>query len=56
MLDAAKTDSIFHLWWHPHNFGSNLNDNIYFLKLILEYFLELKSEYGMSSMNMQDLS
>jgi peptidoglycan/xylan/chitin deacetylase (PgdA/CDA1 family) len=56
MLDAAKTESLFHLWWHPHNFGSDLNENIYFLKLILDYFLDLKSEYGMSSMNMQDLT
>jgi peptidoglycan/xylan/chitin deacetylase (PgdA/CDA1 family) len=56
MSHAAKTDSLFHLWWHPHNFGSDLNENIYFLKQVLDHFLDLKSEYGMASLNMQDFT
>ena len=56
MSQAAKTNSLFHLWWHPHNFGSDLNENIYFLKQILDHFVDLNSEYGMVSMNMQDFT
>ena len=27
MTYAAKKKEIFHLWWHPHNFGRNTDDN-----------------------------
>ena len=54
MTIAAKTSSTFHLWWHPHNFGLQLNENIYFLEKIIEHFFVLKKEYGMVSMNMRD--
>ena len=33
---AARTGRIFHLWWHPHNFGAHLRDNLLFLRGILE--------------------
>ena len=49
---AVDTDSDFHLWWHPHNFGENLNLNIDFLREILDYVSLLRSDYGMKSMNM----
>ena len=39
---AAKTNRIFHLWWHPHNFGAHLDENIAFLRKILERFSELR--------------
>ncbi|WP_276308606.1 polysaccharide deacetylase family protein [Thermoflavimicrobium daqui] len=53
---AAKKGAIYHLWWHPHNFGVNLRENIIFLQKILEHFLKLQHRYGMKSMNMDELS
>jgi peptidoglycan/xylan/chitin deacetylase (PgdA/CDA1 family) len=56
MLNAAKTGKGFHLWWHPHNFGSNLYENIAFLDSILNYYRVLNAEYGMDSLNMSEIS
>lgn len=49
---AAKKGEIFHLWWHPHNFGKNLEENISFLRKILEHVSEMRETYGMESMTM----
>ena len=38
MLHAAKHNKTFHLWWHPHNFGVNQQNNLNNLVLILNYF------------------
>lgn len=51
---AAKNGMLFHLWWHPHNFGRHLDENIAFLRKILLYFNTLKSQYGMSTMSMSE--
>jgi len=56
MTYAAQNGLVFHLWWHPHNFGRNLTKNINFLEKILDHFQALKSDYDMVSMNMSDLS
>ncbi|MGC3873529.1 polysaccharide deacetylase family protein [Halomonas sp. GXIMD04776] len=55
MKHAALNGEIFHLWFHPHNFGVNLDKNIDFLESVLLYYSELKSSYGMRSLNMQEL-
>lgn len=54
MTRAAQTGEVFHLWWHPHNFGVNTGENIAFLTRILEHFRELKDRFGMTSQNMGD--
>jgi len=51
---AAKEKKLFHLWWHPHNFGVNTDENISFLEEILLYFKELQKRYGMLSLNMNE--
>jgi len=56
MLHAAKENEIFHLWWHPHNFGVNLDQNISYLREILEYFQKLRNKYGMRSLNMTEIA
>lgn len=53
---AAKNGLIYHLWWHPHNFGANTDENLSFLKTIFDYYKTLKTTYGMESLNMGDLS
>lgn len=56
MLHAAKTKKLFHLWWHPHNFGANLEQNIAFLDKILSYYNQLHQRYDMESITMSALT
>lgn len=56
MLYAAKNDKLFHIWWHPHNFGANTDKNLAILEEILKYFKELEEKYGMQSKNMIELT
>jgi peptidoglycan/xylan/chitin deacetylase (PgdA/CDA1 family) len=53
---AAKKKEVYHLWWHPHNFGKNLDANIKNLELILKYYVSLKEKYGLNSMNMGEIA
>jgi polysaccharide deacetylase len=54
MRHAARNNEVFHLWWHPHNFGSNMNENISRLESILTYRTYLNKKYGFKSKNMSD--
>lgn len=54
MYYAAKYNEVFHLWWHPHNFGSNMNNNFNFLEEILKYYLFLKTKFNFQSINMKN--
>ncbi len=56
MLYAAKNARVYHLWWHPHNFGSHTTKNLKTLEEILEYYLTLKSLYNFKSMNMKEIA
>lgn len=56
MLHAARSGGVFHLWWHPHNFGVNQQQNLAFLAEILAYFQQLKNDFGMQSRCMADFS
>jgi peptidoglycan/xylan/chitin deacetylase (PgdA/CDA1 family) len=56
MDEAALNHKVFHIWWHPHNFGNYVYENISFLKKILEHFSKLRKIYGMESLNMSELS
>ena len=49
---AAREKQLFHLWWHPHNFGRNLGKNLAFLELVLKRYQELRHQYGLQSMTM----
>lgn len=55
MLKAAKTGSMFHLWWHPHNFGENSIENLNQLKELLEYYKILNKNFEMQSLNMKEI-
>jgi hypothetical protein len=56
METAARTGAMYHLWWHPHNFGVNLAENLAFLEQILTCYRRLRSAYGMRSLNMADVA
>ncbi|MCZ8537463.1 polysaccharide deacetylase family protein [Paenisporosarcina quisquiliarum] len=51
---AAKKGEIYHLWWHPHNFGLNLDENMRFLESIFEHVEILKKRYSFVSLNMKE--
>lgn len=56
MTFAAKHNQTYHLWWHPHNFGTNQNENFSFLEKILEHYQFLNHNYGFKSITMSQLS
>ncbi|SES89285.1 hypothetical protein SAMN05216389_10383 [Oceanobacillus limi] len=56
MTKAAKEGKVYHLWWHPHNFGVHMEENSQMLDLILDHFHQLRSQYGMESLSMRDMS
>ncbi|MEO7263910.1 MAG: polysaccharide deacetylase family protein, partial [Ferruginibacter sp.] len=56
MTHAAKHRLLFHLWWHPHNFGINQDENFAFLTQILEHYLLLNKLYGFKSITMTNLA
>jgi len=53
---AAKNGQLFHLWWHPHNFGINTEENLSFLEEILDHYSSMNKTYGMHSLNMHEVS
>ena len=55
MITAAKKKEIYHLWWHPHNFGGNPHKSIQELKYILEEFRKCQSKFGFQSLSMKEV-
>lgn len=55
MLYAAKHHELYHLWWHPHNFGANIEENLAFLEEVLEYYEQCHQQFGMQSLTMKEL-
>ncbi len=56
MTHAARNGELFHLWWHPHNFGSNVELNFRMLDEILEHYKRLNKYYGFTSVNMSEMT
>jgi peptidoglycan/xylan/chitin deacetylase (PgdA/CDA1 family) len=56
MRQAAADGAIYHLWWHPHNFGAYLEDNMAMLRRILDTFRELGLEHGMQANTMAEIA
>ena len=55
MTFAAKNNKGYHLWWHPHNFGYSLFENLEDLELILQHYQKLNLQYGFSSKSMIEM-
>ena len=56
MSFAAKHNLTYHLWWHPHNFGINQNENFAFLEKILSHYQILNTKYNFQSCTMTNLA
>jgi len=53
---AAQKNMTYHLWWHPHNFGVNQNENFDLLEKVLLHFRELNKQYNFQSYTMSELA
>lgn len=54
MKKTAISGGIYHLWFHPHNFGINTKENLRNLSRILIFYNSLHKDYGMLSCNMTE--
>lgn len=55
MTITARRGKIYHLWWHPHNFGNDLKRNLNQLEEILQHYDYLKKRYNFASISMKEL-
>lgn len=55
MEHAARNGQIYHLWWHPHNFGRDPKGSMQELAQLIRHFKELSEKYGFQSFHMQSL-
>jgi hypothetical protein len=53
---AAKSDRTFHLWWHPHNFGVHLDENLAFLTCVAEHYAAINQQTGWPSLSMAEVA
>jgi len=53
---AARQGEVYHLWWHPHNFGNFPSESMKGLTKILRHYQYLNQKYGMESCTMGELS
>ena len=56
MTIAAREGLVYHLWWHPHNYGTFKSENFSFLGQILSCFETLRARYRFRSLNMSELA
>ena len=54
MTYAAKNNELYHLWWHPHNFGVNIPENMHNLTVILNHYRFLQNKYGFKNLTMKE--
>ncbi len=52
---AARSGGIYHLWWHPHNFGRDTQRNLDALGEILQTFNEYRRQFSIRSMTMKEV-
>lgn len=50
--EAAESGGVYHLWWHPHNFGLDAEQNLAFLRRLLEVHKTCRARHGMRSLSM----
>jgi len=55
MERAARKGEVYHLWWHPHNFGNYPEESMKGLKKILINFDKCRQKYKMQSLTMAEV-
>ena len=56
MTRAAEDGHVFHLWWHPHNFGRFQVENLAFLEVLLAHARALRESHGFRSQTMAEIA
>ncbi len=56
MTHAARIGRVYHLWWHPHNFGADVEANMKLLASVLDHRRRLADAHGMTSRNMDEIA
>lgn len=56
MAHAAGKNQAYHLWWHPHNFGTRQQENLAFLRRICEEYRRLHDRHGFRSATMTEVA
>ena len=56
MIHAAQNGEMYHLYWHPHNFGANMDKNFAMLEKVLSCYKECQMTYGMQSFTMEEMT
>jgi peptidoglycan/xylan/chitin deacetylase (PgdA/CDA1 family) len=56
MERAARKGEVYHLWWHPHNFGRYPKESMAGLQQILTAYDRCREQYGMLSMTMGEVA
>ena len=52
MAQAARQNRLFHLWFHPHNFGTHTDENLALLAEIVAFWRNLNDRFGWPSRTM----
>ncbi len=53
---AAQKQKILHLWFHPHNFGANIQKNLDSLEQVLKAYRHCEEQYNFKSLTMSDVT
>jgi peptidoglycan/xylan/chitin deacetylase (PgdA/CDA1 family) len=56
MTRAAKQGEVYHLWWHPHNFGWYPKESMEGLEKILRHYEDCRERFGMESRSMGEMA
>jgi len=56
MTEAARKGEVYHVWWHPHNFGNYPEQSLAGLTKILKHFSYCREKFNMQSMNMGEIT
>jgi peptidoglycan/xylan/chitin deacetylase (PgdA/CDA1 family) len=56
MQRAANANEVYHLWWHPHNFGWYPKESLGALEDILRTYKLCTERWGMNSLSMGEIT
>lgn len=56
IADAAILGKMYHLWWHPHNFGHHPKESLDALESILQHYRHCQKKSGMQSLTMAEIA
>lgn len=52
---SLECEEIYHLWWHPHNFGHYPKENLIILEELMQWIKEKMEGFGLQSLSMKEV-